>query len=627
MIDPNDILRKTKESIDKAVEEARRKRNEDDRRFMVSAIGSDLAAALEPTLQKIADNNRITKEELRQSISEIKVEAPKVDVPHAQVDVRIPPIVVPEPRVTVNIPEIKVPTIKIPPIKVPKPEVTVNIPPIKIPEIKVPEQKVSFPSSFKLDNNKENPLPVILTDQKGRAYEAFGGGSAGGGKIKQYQEADTDALITGLAMFAEAADNTLLPLQMGQGVADRALRVVHASDVAQSVSFSGTVETRQVSGSADSVNVILIDGAAPTILAIDSGVVNTTTLRNVQAVDSVSSVYVTGSSGSIATVILDPDGLAYSNSNPFPIVGSISTTPGATFYASDAVGSQNIIQLGGTAIALGEGVVGGGTLRIVQAVDSVSSVNMVSGSVSIAEHTLIDSLQATGSVDSINILQVGGTAVAAGEGVAGAGTLRIVQAVDSTASVNVTNSSLIVQQLSGSANSVYITGSSGTTIAVGSVSADVADPDGEGPLKIGGIARTANPSAVAAGDRVSATFDDLGRQLITPYQVRDLVGTAYVTITTSGETALLAGIASTLLDVMQVVCCNESGAAVNLDFRTGTAGAVMFSVTVPANATAGFVPVVPIPQTEAVQAWTVQNDGTDISNTTVNISALFIKNV
>ena len=572
MIDPNDILRKTKESIDKAVEEARRKRNEEDRKFMVSAIGSDLAAALEPTLQKIADNNRITKEELRQSISEIKVEAPKVDVPHAQVDVRIPPIVVPEPRVTVNIPEIKVPTIKIPPIKVPKPEVTVNIPPIKIPEIKVPEQKVSFPSSFKLDNNKENPLPVILTDQKGRAYEAFGGGSAGGGKIKQYQEADTDALITGLAMFAEAADNTLLPLQMGQGVADRALRVVHASDVAQSV-------------------------------------------------------YVTGSSGSIATVILDPDGLAYSNSNPFPIVGSISTTPGATFYASDAVGSQNIIQLGGTAIALGEGVVGGGTLRIIQAVDSVSSVNMVSGSVSIAEHTLIDSLQATGSVDSINILQVGGTAVAAGEGVAGAGTLRIVQAVDSTASVNVTNSSLIVQQLSGSANSVYITGSSGTTIAVGSVSADVADPDGEGPLKIGGIARTANPSAVAAGDRVSATFDDLGRQLITPYQVRDLVGTAYVTITTSGETALLAGIASTLLDVMQVVCCNESGAAVNLDFRTGTAGAVMFSVTVPANATAGFVPVVPIPQTEAVQAWTVQNDGTDISNTTVNISALFIKNV
>ena len=140
-----------------------------------------------------------------------------------------------------------------------------------------------------------------------------------------------------------------------------------------------------------------------------------------------------------------------------------------------------------------------------------------------------------------------------------------------------------------------------------------------------GFSRTTNPTAIADGGAIHASFDDLGRQVITPYQVRDLVSTAYLALATGTETALFAGAASTFHDVVQIVCANTSDAVVDLDFRSGTGGAVLFSITVPADNTAGFIPAVPFPQTELAQAWTV--DMADITGTTVNISALFIKNI
>lgn len=183
-----------------------------------------------------------------------------------------------------------------------------------------------------------------------------------------------------------------------------------------------------------------------------------------------------------------------------------------------------------------------------------------------------------------------------------------------------------VSQVSGANWSVSVTGMPATTIVVGDDLADAADSGGS-PVKIGGIARTANPAAVAAGDRVSATFDKLGRQLVIPYQIRDLIATARASVTTGAETTLLAGAASTFHDCAMITFANQSTAVVDVDIRDATGGGIVATITVPADNTAGWAPAIPYPQNVSADTWTFQNSGTDQSNTTIVATGLFIKNL
>jgi len=215
----------------------------------------------------------------------------------------------------------------------------------------------------------------------------------------------------------------------------------------------------------------------------------------------------------------------------------------------------------------------GGALRPVQVDDNGNlSVDIVSGvSVStttdIAAGTLIQTLQLSGAVDSVAVNSIAAD--------------QLIQ----------------VRQVSGSADS----------------------------SEVSGVARTTNPTAASDAASVKASFDDLGRQVITPYQVRDLVSTAYLSLSTGTETTLLSAVAGVFLDCVQIVCANQSDAAVDVDFRSVTAGNVEFSITVPADATAGFVPSVPWPQGNTGNNWTA--DIADITGTTVNINALFVRNI
>ena len=720
-----------KQDLQKIIDDLKTKKFRDgEAKGLMSSIQQEQTAALRPVLESMAKTMaEKMAEHFTAGIGNVKIDVPKSEPT----------------QVSVNVPDIHIPD-----IRVPEPRVTVNVPDIKIPEIKVPEQKVSFPSVFKIDNDRTNPLPVILTDSKNRTYSIEQFVTGGGGKVnKQYQEADTASLITGIPAMAEQAD-VLYPLQLGLGVADRALRVVQAADSSSSVniSLSNALDVIQVSGSVDSVNILQVAGTA---VAAGEGIANAGTLRIVQAVDSISSVNITNTtvaisagatletiqvSGSVDSInVLQLGGTAIAVNTGVANDGTLRTVQAAdsvssvsfslssaldVVQVSGSVDSVNVLQIGGTAVAVDQGVSNAGTLRVVQALDSVSSVvvnsfvtsievKQVSGSsdsvsASIDAQTIsLGVLQASGSVDSINILQVGGTAVAVDQGVSNAGTLRVVQALDAVSSVNIVNANALdviqvsgsvasinilqvagtaiavgegvsndgtlrivqavdsassvraisnsgvdigdvdvltlpaitvaaneqirVLQLSGSSDSVNvvtISGSAGSVAVSGTVASDVAD-DGNPPVKIGGIARTANPTAVAANDVVSATFDDLGRMVIVPHQVRDLVTTAYLSLANGTETSLLAGAASTFHDLVYIMAANQSDAAVDIDFRSGTAGSVVFSVTVPADATAGVAPPVPIPQTEVAQAWTA--DMADITGTTVTISALFIKNV
>lgn len=149
--------------------------------------------------------------------------------------------------------------------------------------------------------------------------------------------------------------------------------------------------------------------------------------------------------------------------------------------------------------------------------------------------------------------------------------------------------------------------------SVGNVAHDAVDSGA--PIKVGGIARQANPTAVAALDRVDASFDDLGRQVVVLNQVRDLVVQQGTTISTTTETTILtAGAAGVFHDITLLMITNTSATAVRVDIRDATAGTIRFSVAIAANGGAVIPFAVPLVQTTVASNWTATLSGavTDI---------------
>lgn len=155
--------------------------------------------------------------------------------------------------------------------------------------------------------------------------------------------------------------------------------------------------------------------------------------------------------------------------------------------------------------------------------------------------------------------------------------------------------------------------------------------DSGDPVKVGGVARTTNPAAVGDGDRVNTFHDDVGRSVTYPYQVRDLVATARLSITASGEQTLLSGAASTFRDLVRISGANQSTNAVTISIRSATGAGIVHDFEIPANNTVEHSFLTPYPQNAAADAWTVTvddfvSDGTT-SNGTVIVDALFVNNV
>jgi hypothetical protein len=320
-------------------------------------------------------------------------------------------------------------------------------------------------------------------------------------------------------------------------------------------------------------------------------------------VDNLNDISIT-SSGSSSISLVNADGTYYNSDNPLPVSFSASGTSQVQ-QVSGAMDSVNIMQIGGNAVTQGPGE-GAAALRVVHASDAIASTSIVSS-------ITLPVIQLSGAINSVSIVS----------NIAALDIRQVSGAIDSVSIVS-NIAALDVKQLSGSIDSVFVTGSSGTTMVVGTTVADAVD-DGSAPIQMGGIARTANPTAVAGGDVVKASMDDLGRQIVRPVQVRDLLATAYASLTNGTETTLATATTGGYLDLVYVMGTNSSDAAVTVDLRGGSGGNIMASIRIPANGTAGVSLPVPIPQDATGNAWTA--DLPDITGTTVNISALFTREV
>ena len=282
-------------------------------------------------------------------------------------------------------------------------------------------------------------------------------------------------------------------------------------------------------------------------------------------------------------------------------VETLDSSGGATEVrqVSGSIDSVNVQQVGGNTVVVGTGYQDN-ALRVVHATDATVSVKLTEQSVT------LDIKQVSGSIDSVNVAQQDIT-------------LDVRQVSGSIDSVKITSTdaALDIKQVSGSVDSVYIQDAISLPVYQLSGSVDSSQ------IKL--IARQTNPSAASDGASAFASSDDLGRVLTRPIQVRDLTQTAYATFSTGTEATLISGVASTFLDLIYIMGANNSDAAVSVDIRSGTGGSVIMTLQIPANGTAGVALPVPLPQEIVAGAWTV--DLPDITGTTVSVSALFTKEV
>lgn len=541
-----------------------------DRDTMIHGMGEDMVNLLIPLMKEIAQISKINKIDLMEIMKNVKVDA-KIMTP----DVKIPEIKIPETKVNVTTPNIDISGI-VRAIKEIQIKNDIRVPEMRVPDINVPE--IRMPEEMTVRGwvglqgvNLENPLPVQIRDANGKPINFTGNGSTiiqgssgGGGKHDFFTIKDIKGSTASLIDQTEGA-----------------------LKVTGSLSASLSADTGE-------------------------GEIGAETLRIVQATDAISSVHVASQFGTTYTT---DDLINSDNRLRVSLETGGSGLTDAELRASrvpvgQVSGANWSVKVTGFGATVGATMLDGeGNYRDTMPIEGTVAVSGITNSVAAA---LIDSSGVQySSSNPLPIDDAGGSITVDGP----------------LTDTQLRTAHVPVGQVSGANWSVSVTSIvASTTAIIGDKAADEADGDSN-PVKVGGVARTANPTAVGNGDRVSASYDDVGRVLNRPVQVRDLMQTAYVEAASEGEKVLLVGVASTFHDLVYVMGANSSDAAITIDIRQSTGGTVQMTLEIPANGTAGVSIPVPIPQDHADASWTVDNNSADASNTTYQITGLFSKEV
>jgi len=442
-------------------------------------------------------------------------------------------------------------------------------------------------------------LDVILLDANGNQITSFGGGT---------QYAEDAAHVSG--------DSGTLALVVRQDTATQ-LAGTDGDYTPLITDANGRLHVN-----ASGVAVPVTDNAST--LSIDDGAGSITVDGTVSVTEPVS---VDDNAGS----------LTIDNSTLSVVGGGLEATAMRVTLASDSTGVVSVDDNAST-LSVDDGA---GTLTV----DGTVTANAGSGTFTVQEPLSVDDNGAALTIDWA------GTAPPIGAGLE-ATALRVTVATDSTgvlsvddnggaltvdgtvtanAGTNLNTSTLALEaggNLAGAATSLAVLDDWDNAASDGaSVSGDVAhdSPDAGEPAKIGGQARTTNPTAVADSDRTNAVFDDLGRQVVILNHVRDLVTQNTGSVGTTTETTILsAGAAGVFHDLVSLDFTNASATAVRVDVRDVTAGTVRMSFNLAANGGVAKVYVTPWTQTTAANNWTMQLSAGSI---TVHWNIQAVKNV
>lgn len=136
------------------------------------------------------------------------------------------------------------------------------------------------------------------------------------------------------------------------------------------------------------------------------------------------------------------------------------------------------------------------------------------------------------------------------------------------------------------------------------------------------IARNIMPAVFTDGNETDAYFDNIGRIVTKPYQIRGLTVTASAALSTGTVTDLLAGSSDVFHDLYEITMSNDSSAAVRVALLDD--GTTVRDLELPATSINQFQFLVGLPQGSTGTIW--QLDLPDITGTVVRVGATFIKN-
>lgn len=577
-------LQRIKKALEGAVNKRKQAELNSRSEEIMTTIGQDLVSALSPVLKEIAgqsggNNESLVREitsAVTQAMREVKIEIPEFEIPDNSIDL--------EPILDA-IRNIK--------IEVPQSQVNVPAPVVNIPKTVFPEFP-KYPEEIGLRGiDKTKPLPVMMMDGNGKQFQfpiGASGGKADFFTIKSFSQSAFSELSNADGRLRVSVETG------GSGLTDSELRA-SSVPVAQASGAIWSTSVKDIFGSTITSDVLNGDNRIRVSVETGgSGLTDSELRASAVPVSQLSgaswSVVVNEVFGSVATNVVNPDG-RLKVELPTGSSGLTDTELRASPVVVD-LGANNDVTVSGAITSTGAYLLNGdGTYRdslpvtgtFYQATQPVSaaSLPLPSGASTSANQTTI-----IGHVDGI-------------EG--------LLTTIDTdTGSIATSNSAIQ------------------TAVQIMDDWDEVHDsPVGSDGALVMAEARTSNPTAVANGDATRLRADKLGRQISRPVQIRELTTTAYTSLSTGTETTLLAGSASTFHDLIYVMGANQSDAAVTVDFRCGTAGAVVLSLQIPANGTAGIACPVPLPMPEVAQAWTADMD--DITGTVVDITALFSKEI
>lgn len=301
-------------------------------------------------------------------------------------------------------------------------------------------------------------------------------------------------------------------------------------------------------------------------------------------------------------------------------------------------GNVNLTGITGVAPAVGSGASNTGTLRTILATDQSAIPVSQSGTWNIGSITTVpsdpfglnaDAASATGSI-SAKLRFIAATGIPLTSIIPGTGSTSLGKAEDAAHttgdtgvfSLGVANEAQSTTCADGD-YSIQATDTKGNRLTVGNLANDAVDAGN--PVKIGFLAKTSLPTAVADADRVNGLADKFGRQIVN-HAIRDNRAQQATTITSStSETTIVTGDASNMLDLYGLVISNTSSTFTSVTIKDSTAGTTRFIFSVPAQETRGFM----LPscdghkQSGTNQNWTA-TCGTSVAS--VNITAFTTKN-
>lgn len=277
---------------------------------------------------------------------------------------------------------------------------------------------------------------------------------------------------------------------------------------------------------------------------------------------------------------------------------------------ANVIGTVTVAQA--TASSLNATVVGTGTFAVQAAQSGTWNITNISGTVSLPTGAATAAKQpalGTAGSPSADVITIQGAA----------SMTKLLVTPDANSAINLAQVAGSTTATSGTGiQKVGVVGSAGGAFDAATNAAPPANA-----VQVGMVAATALPSAYTATDLVPPMTDKFGRQVVVANSVRDLVGTATLSSSSSSAVSFIAaGGSGVFNDITSLIITNSSGTATTVTLSDNGSSGNTYLFDIAANGGISIPFPTPLPQGTANAAWDVLNS----AGVALHYTAVFVKN-